>query len=192
MTLAPLITAADLTVRGIDTSDAGTTAADIASASDAIRDAAGCAITRQTSTVTFTAEASRRIELPARPVVSVDQVLLDGVLVTDWTLVGGSLWREDGWGTPGNVPSALTVTFTYGWSDLPADIVDLACSLVAGAQRERADGAHRGIAYERVDDYQVGFVQTDERVTAFELPDRTRAMLRRRFGATSTTAATVR
>lgn len=192
MTLDPLITVADLSVRGIDTSDAAATAADIDAVSAAIRDAAGCAITRQTSTVSFTAEASRRIELPGRPVVSVDTVLLDGVPVTDWTLVGNSLWRQDGWGTPGDIPSTLTVTFTYGWETLPADVVDLACSLVTGAQHDRAGGSHRGVAYERVDDYQVGFIQNDTVGSAFELSDRTRTMLRRRFGSMSTTVATVR
>lgn len=192
MALAPLVTVADLSARGIDTSDATAVAADIDAASDAIRDAAGCAITRQTSTVVFAAEASRRVELPARPVVSVTTVLLDGSPVTDWTLIGSSLWRESGWATPGNVPAVMTVTFTHGWDAVPADVVDLACSLIAGAQQERVAGSHRGKAYERVDDYQVGFIPADDHVSAFEIPDRTRTMLRRRFGTASAVAGTVR
>ena len=193
MSLAPLITAADLSARNIDTTD-DALVADLNSASAAIRDAAGCAITRETSTVTFPTEASRRIELPSRPVISVATVLLDGEPVTDWLLRGSSLWRECWWQSPGDIPHALTVTFTHGLAEVPADIVDLACSLIAGAQAERSEGPRRGKAYERVDDYQVGFIQAPdaERVSAFELPERTRTMLRRRFGSGSVVAGSVR
>lgn len=189
--LSPLITAADLSARGIPLDRADV---DIASASAAIRDAAGCAIAHETSTVTFPAEASRRIELPARPVRAVTSVLLDGVVVTDWVLRGSSLWRDSWWSSPCEIPSEVTVTFEHGFDEVPEDIVDLACSLVAGAQAERASGSHRGEAYTRIDDYQVGYVQdaAAERVSAFELPERTRAMLRRRFGSGSVVAGSVR
>lgn len=191
MALAPLIAAADLSARGITSSAA---VEDINAASAAIREAAGCAITRETSTVTMPAEVSRRFELPARPVVSVSSVLLDGEAVTDYVLRGSSIWRETSWSAPGAIPSELTVTFTHGWASVPEDIVDLACSLVAGAEAERDGGPRRGVAYERIDDYQVGYVQDAkaERVSAFELPERTVAMLRRRFGARSVVSGSVR
>lgn len=193
MALTPLITAADLSARGINDADPAL-AADIDSASAAIRDAAGCAITQETSTVRLVTEASRRLELPARPVVSVASVTLDDVPVTDYMLRGSSLWREIAWQAPGAVPSVLTVTFTHGYAATPADIIDLACSLVAGAQAERAAGPRRGVAYERIDDHQIGYIQdaAAERVSAFELPERTVAMLRRRFGSSSVVSGSVR
>jgi hypothetical protein len=71
MALAPLAEVASLEARGIDTSNTARLYELLDAASSAVRDAAGSAISRSTSTVTLWTEASRRIELPARPVVTV-------------------------------------------------------------------------------------------------------------------------
>lgn len=195
MALTPLAAVADLTARGIDTSDTDRINALLASASSAVRDAAGSAISRETSTVTLWTEASRRIELPARPVASVASVTLDGVAVTDYRLRGSALWRDCYWQLPHDTPGELEVTFTHGYATVPADIVDLVCSLVAAglAAAEEAYDPKRGKSYERIDDYQYG-MQTggDELVSPMELPERTRAWLRSRFGTGSTVMGTVR
>ena len=178
----------DLTARGISFPTITMADALLASVSDAIRDAAGCPISQQTSTVTLWTEPSRRIELPSRPVISVTSVLLDGIEVTDWKLRGSSLWREIPWQCRGAIPSELTVTFTHGYATVPEDIVNLACMLTAAALNAAAEGfeGHRGLASEAIDDYQVGYTTgTDEVVDPIELPQRTRDMLRRRFGGSA-------
>jgi len=184
MALAPLASAADLTDRGI-TVTAGVTA-QLAAASAAVRDAAGCSITRQVSTVTLWTEASRRIELPARPVRGVTSVTLDGVVLTDWHLRGSSLWRVTPWQAQGNIPSELVVTFDHGYDAVPADVVDLVCSIVGAGLASIAEGfkAHTGTEYESIDDYRTGYTKgADAVVSVMELPDRTKAALRKRFGS---------
>jgi hypothetical protein len=195
MALAPLADAASLQARGIDISNTDRINALLAAASAAVRDAAGSAISQETSTVTLWTEAARRIELPARPVESVAAVTLDGVAVTDYRLRGSALWRQCYWQLPDATPGELVVTFTHGYDPVPADIVDLVCSLVAAGLSSADDDydPKRGKTYERIDDYQYG-MQTggDELVSPMELPERTRAWLRRRFGVGSTVVGTVR
>lgn len=194
MALAPLAGTEDLEARGIVV-DEDAAEVLLAAASDAVRAEAGSAISRHTSTVRFVTEASRRLELPARPVVSVDSVLLDGVPVTDWVLRGSSLWRSCRWHSPGGVPSEVTVTFTHGYEDVPGVVVDLVCALVAAGASAMGDGydPKRRMSYERIDDYQYGLrTGEDEIVSVMELPKRTAAMLRRRFGGGSLVAGTVR
>jgi len=186
MALTPLATAADLTDRGIDTTNTARVTAQLAAASAAVRDAAGCAITLNTSTVKFGTEVSRRIELPARPVRSVATVTLDGLPVTDYKLRGSSLWREIPWQARGDIPSELTVTFTHGYDAVPADVVDLVCALAGAGLAAVEEGfkAHSGIQSESIDDYRVGFTTgQDAVVSVMELPDRTRRYLRARFGS---------
>ena len=116
MALASLATAADLSANGIDITNATIVAAQLAAASSAIRDAAGSAITRQTSTVTLWTSASRKVDLPAQPVHTVTSVTLDDEVLTedtDYVVRGGSLYRLGGpWQSPcADVPGDLVVTF---------------------------------------------------------------------------------
>ena len=183
----------DLEVRGINAGQAE--AALLAAASDAIRAEAGSLIGRATSTVTFSTEASRRLELPARPVISVDSVRLDGEPVADYKVRGSSLWRDCYWQRPGAVPSEVEVTFTHGWDPIPAVVIDLVCSLVAAGVSAIGDNydPKRRMSYERIDDYQYGLRTGDDEITSvMELPPRTTAMLRRRFGIGSTVTGSVR
>lgn len=189
MAFVPLATVADLTALNVDITGKEVLADSLlASVSEAVREAAGVPITRESSTVSFGTEASRRIELPARPVVSVESVALDGVALTagvDYVLRDGHLWRLDGmWHQHGAVPSELTVAFTHGFAAVPADIVKLVCTFVAAGLNEAEDGAAstRGVSSERIDDYQVSFTRGDDEVVDLtELPERTRRMLRARF-----------
>ena len=69
---------------------------------------------------------------------------------------------------------------------MPEDIVRLVCSYVAAGLHQLADGgpgAHSGIAYERLDDAQVGYTHDGTQIDAAELPEATRRSLRNRFGA---------
>lgn len=181
MALPDLATAADLSARGIDTSNSALVAAMLAAASAAIREAAGSAISEQTSTVTLTAPEGPWLRLPAQPVTAVSAVEIDGADVTDWTLANGALWRSCGWRSC--EPVLVTVTFTHGLAEVPADIVNLVCMFAAAGMAEASDGSRAGVVGERIDDYSVQYAQGAEASSsALEVPERTARMLRARFG----------
>jgi hypothetical protein len=193
--LTDLAAVADLNARGIDTSDGPLVTALLASASAAVRDAAGVPITEITATIVLSTPEGRRLRLPG-PVRSVAAVLLDGEALTDWTLRGGDLWRAEGWQCRGDIPSEAEVTLTFGLPEVPADIVDLVCLLVGAGVKLAAEeyAARAGVigVTERVDDYQYGvqYAQGEAAtVSPMELPERTRAMLARRFGGGATMVA---
>lgn len=183
MALAPLATSADLDELKVDTSDASLTAKALAAASDAVRDAAGVPISQLTSTYTVQGSRSHWLDLPG-PVVSVSAVSIDGAAVTDHKLVGGSLWRRGWWAGCGE-PSNVEVTATFGYAEVPADVVLLVAQLAAAVINAAEDGieAKTGIAYESIDDYRIGYTQGEDGPRyVVELPERTRLALRRRFG----------
>lgn len=184
MALAPLATVADLALRGVDTTNTAQADALLAAASEAVRDAAGSTISTTTSTVTLMPNSGHWLDAPGA-VSEVASVSIDGAAVTDFRVIGGRIWREAGWLT-GGWHAPVTITYTHGLADVPADIVDLVCSLVAGAMRAAEDDAydsHRDLTYESIDDYRRGFQQGDDALTSpFELPQRTREWLRARFG----------
>src|SRR5690606_41464499 len=66
-------------------------------ASSSVRDAAGSPISRGTWTITWPGQPGQWTTVPIQPVVSVQNVKLDGVDVADCKLVGGRLWRARGW-----------------------------------------------------------------------------------------------
>ena len=184
----PLAALDDLTGFGIDFSEREDVAQNLlASVSYAVRTAAGQPISKGTYTVDMPSEASRKLDLPSRPVLSVDSVLLDGKEIDDWKLFGNALYREGMWHIPGRIPRLVTVTLTSGYDPVPPDIVRLVCAFTAAGlvqDENGGPGAHRDMAYERIDDGQVGYRQgTDEVVDATELPKETRDMLRARFGS---------
>lgn len=190
MALEPLATVADLVDLGIDTSNTALANFLLDSVSAEVRDAAGVPITLTTSTVEIATEASRRIELPARPVRSVESVQLDGEPLTegsDYVLRSGCLWRVDGcaWHRYGTVPGLLTVEFTHGYDEAPADVVRMVCMYVAAGINAAADkfAGHRGLQYVSIDDYREGYLSgTDEVVDPASLTERTKRDLRARFG----------
>ncbi len=79
-----LATVKDLDSYGIEYADEKLAGKLLESVSAAVRDAAGCPITRGEYTVTIPGETSRRLDLPMRPVISVSRVLMDGEQTGDW------------------------------------------------------------------------------------------------------------
>lgn len=185
MALNDLATVADLSERGLPIT--GVTAF-LAAAQAAVRDAAGVPITRETFTVTIPGCPDEWLKLPGQPVVTVTDVLIDGVAITDWKLVGGDLWRRRGWEHHDGEPVNVTATVTGGLVEVPKDIVDLVCSLVGMAAGMAADGdyASRGdLVGLKIDDYneQYGNYGAGDRLAGpLELPPTTRDRLRARFG----------
>lgn len=187
MALPPLADVADLNARGIETSNETLINALLASASEAIRDAAGVPITKVTATVTLPTPPSRRLRLPATPVREVTAVTLNGEPIADWTLRGDSLWRPCGWQRVGDIPGEVEITFTAGLDETPADIVDLVCNLVGAGVAHAAAGyqaRNSNVQSEAIDDYRVTYVTGEDGTVSpvVELPARTRDWLRARFG----------
>lgn len=188
----PLATQADLTARGVTVADSEETAvaAFLDTASAIVRDAAGGPISQTTATVTLEGTPAERLHLPSQPVTDVATVILDGASVLDYRLTNNVLWRVDGWQS-GCGPSLVDVTYTAGYTEVPADIVDLVCRLAARqlvAYRESGDGtglADRVLFQERIGDYSRMFANgaVDKSFSDVELPAYLRARLAARFGA---------
>ncbi len=182
MALDDLATVADLSARGVGVSDVALVTSQLAAASEAIRDAAGCPISATTQTVALEAPTGSRLTLPSQPVTDVVEVLVDGVAVTDWRVVSGALWRPGGWRSCGR-PRLVEVTYTSGLAEVPADVVDLVCQFAIAGINNAGEGSRAGLAYESIDDYRVGFQQGDHATASpMEVPTRTRQWLRARFG----------
>ncbi len=187
MALNPLATVADLTDKGIDTSDSDRVNSFLAAAQAAVRDAAGVPITRETFTVTIPGTRSEWLALPGQPVTDVTDVVVDDVSVTGWKLVGGSLWNCAGWQARCGEPSTVTLTITGGLDPVPADIVDLVCAITGLAlnlSQDRGYASRGDLIGLRIDDYMEQYERTDTTRTAgpIELPPVTRQRLRSRFG----------
>lgn len=183
MALEPLATAADLQLRRVDIMDAPRVAAALASASEAVRDAAEGPISQVTSTIKVSVPQGPWLDLPLRTVTAVVSVTDENDnAVTGWKLNDGRLWRLAGWGWT-REPAELTVTATHGLVAVPADIVDLVCDLAMASLLSDGDAHDPRVQAEAIDDsrttWQAG---ADATTSVFELPERTRAMLARRFG----------
>ena len=181
--LSPLATLGDLSARGLPVAPADLANALLASVSAAVREAAGVAISRATTTLELAGTREQFLPLHVSPVVSVTDVTLDGAPVTDWKLRDGRLWRSSGWGAQHR---DIAATVTYGYDPVPADIVQLVCSFVGAAmisaESEGSIVRDRGMSYERIDDYQYGLrTGDDEIVDITGLPERVKASLRARF-----------
>lgn len=191
MALDPLATTADLDVRTISWEDQALAEEYLQVSTDAVRDAAGCAISEVTSTVDLWADDDGPyLVLPGQPVTAVVTVVFDGQTLTqdvDYVLREGALWRPDGWRSRTTLPQPTTVTITHGLTTVPRDIVDLVCrmtasALIAAAADEGGAGLAVGnVTSERLGDYAVTY-SADSGTTEMELSDRLRARLRSRFG----------
>jgi hypothetical protein len=181
--LDPLATAADLQARKVDVSDTARVAAALASASSAVRDAAEVPISRVTSTVKVGVPHGRWLDLPVATVTAVTSITDENDNpVTGWKLLNGRLWRLAGWGSTCE-PAELTVTVTHGLADVPADIVDLVCDLATASLLSDGDVHDPRVQSEAIDDSRTTWQSgADGTVSVFELPERTRAALSRRFG----------
>ncbi|MGH3933644.1 MAG: hypothetical protein ACRDS1_01445 [Pseudonocardiaceae bacterium] len=190
MALAALATATDLAERGVtlNPGEQDLAATYLAIASAAVREAARVPISETTSTVGLEGKCGRWLALPGLPVTAVAAVELDSEAITDWRLRSHALWRPDGWQAVHGEPSEVTVTYTHGLPEVPADIVDLVCRLATAALvawRANPDGsglAASNIQSERIGDYSVVYNQQGVRLTEMELPERIREQLAARFG----------
>ncbi len=194
MALDSLATTDDLDARTIAWDDQVLAEKYLATASAAIRDAAGCAISSVTSTLNLFADGcSTDLRLPGGPVTEVDTVVLNGATLTAGThyaVVDESLYRPGGWQSTGALPVPVVVTYTHGLPEVPEDIVDLACrmtasALVAASAAEDGSGLATGnVMSERLGDYFVMY-NAAQGVTEMELSPRTFARIRARFGSGS-------
>lgn len=194
MALAPLISTSDLAERGITTGESEV-GVFIDVASTAVRQAAGSSISEQTSTVALAGfDGGNWLNLPGRPVTSVDSVTLDGEEITDFKLAEGRLWRHRGWGSHRRgEPSTIEVTYTHGLPTVPEHIVDLVCSMVAaGLSAARADEDGLGLAVDNgrvqsvsIDGFTESYATSADAVSAvtqMTLPPATRLWLAQQFG----------
>ncbi len=192
MALGALATTADLQARGIATTDIAGVEALLDSASEAIRDAAGSIISRAESTIKLSGTGDYWLTVPLSPIHAVTAVAIDGGTVSDFRLREGRLWRASGWQvTP--EPPEVTLTVDHGFDEVPADIIDLCCSLVAAglAAKEGGYDPERGLSSMSIDDYREGYTKGDDEIlNPLELPQRTREWLRQRFGGGSYVVST--
>lgn len=197
--MGALATTADLDARGI-ISNFAEVEVFLDVASTAVRDAAGTNITRDTSTVTVTAyPGDRTIRLPGPPIVSVDDVTIDGKPAEGWDMVDAGVWRQTPWTR--DRPVQVDVTYTHGLEDVPDDIVHLVCSMVAAAKtRLDSDPDGLGLAADNgrrqsvtIDNFSETYATSaDAMAVANEmvLPRLTREWLRKRFGGGASSTAT--
>lgn len=184
MALAPLATVADLSARGIS-GDQLETALEVASA--VVREAADAVISQTTSTLALNARHDTLLPLPG-PVTAVTEVTVGGSVVTGYELEVDGLHYARGWGS-----GAISVTFTHGLAEVPADVVDLTCNLAKAWLDHNAagGGSTAGLSSVRLDDGAEAY--TDEQagqVSPVFIPALTRTWLRARFGGGVTVVST--
>lgn len=177
MALAPLATTADLSARGITEGEL-TTALSVASA--AVREAADAVISQTTSTLTFPARHATFLPLP-KPVTAVSDATVGGVAIDGYEIEPDGLYLCRGWGSGG-----VSITFTHGLAEVPADIVDLTCNLAKAWLDHSATGggSTAGLTSVRLDDAAEGY--SDEsagQISPVYIPEVTRRWLRARFGS---------
>ena len=71
----------------------------------------------------------------------------------------------------------------HGLAEVPADIVQLVCDFAIAGMNTAGNGSRSGVTSEAVDDYRVTYADgEDAQASVVEIPERTRLMLRQRFG----------
>jgi len=181
-----LITAQDLESYPVSLADKDDTVARLIGAASAqVQDAAGTPILQARSVVELVSSPGRVLELPGLPVTAVHSVTIDDVPVTDWRRVVAGIWRSAGWDDDG--PVIVTVDYTHGLPEVPADIKDLVCRMViAGLLAETPEelALQNGqVSSVAIDDYREAFnTGPDTPATEMDLPERTRQRLAARFG----------
>ena len=183
-TLEPLATIDDLENRGLPMEPRSLADSLLKNVSSAVREAAGCPITRVSADINLAGTWEQFLSLPVGPVTAVTEVQVDGKPVSDWKLRDGRLWRAGGWGAQHR---DISMTVTYGYATVPADIVTLVCSFVGAGMIAAQDGdlvRDRSLAYTSIDDFREGYRTGDsEIVDVTELPARVKNSLRARFAS---------
>lgn len=168
-----LATELDFFARGI-AADRWTASA-LAAASAAVLDAAGGPVGQTSGTVALVGSSRQWLDIPTPAVVTA--VTVDGVAVDDWTAFPHALFRAQGWGDP----SVVAVTGTFGYGVVPADVVQLVVDLTVMASASEALDPR--VESEQIDDYRITY--TPGAITAVEIPEGTRRMLRAQFGGSA-------
>ncbi|KQR02486.1 hypothetical protein ASF72_10655 [Arthrobacter sp. Leaf141] len=166
----------------------------IATASEAVTDAARSPILRRRSVVELTAMPAMILRLPGLPISEIHSVTIGGVPLIGWTRLTAGIHRADGWSQRGL--EVVTVDYTHGLPAVPADIKDLVARMVIAAELAAQDGAdslalnNGRISSVGIDDFREAYATGDEveAVTEMTLPERTRERLAKRFGAGPTVA----
>lgn len=194
--MANLITPEDLASYELDELDFTTarTARFIAIASEAVTEAAGSPILRRRSVVELTAMPAMILRLPGLPISQIHSVTIAGVELIGWTRLTAGIHRADGWSQRGL--EVVTVDYTHGLAEVPADIKDLVARMVIAAELAAQDGAdalalnNGSMSSFAIDDYREAYATGAEveAVTEMTLPERTRERLAKRFGAGPTVA----
>lgn len=107
-------------------------------ASDEIRSVTGQEVDRVTDdAVELDAPADRELVLPQRPADEPTLVKVDGIAVTDWTFRRDTLYRPAGWVArdTNGVTLPVEVTYTHGWTTLPAELKRVTLQAAARAMR---------------------------------------------------------
>lgn len=190
MALDPLATTADLQQRGITD---GALDIALAVASALIRDAAGCAISEEISTVQVTGTSGALLALPG-PVTDVSAVSITAPIrigypvwsttLIDFQILPNGLWRECGWSLSG--VSKVTVTYTHGLATIPVDLVDFTCTLAKAwlDHQSEGGGSTAGLSSVRIDDAAEAYTaEAAGQLSPVFIPDATRQWLGRRFGS---------
>lgn len=134
----------------------------------------------------LTGLTSRWLDLPQIPVTAVDEVTLDGTLLTavqpggdptGYRLVGNRLWRTNGWQTYVGEPSQVTGLSTHGYATGSQDL-QLGRGAVIALARE-AYSNPSGAKSEKIDDYAVAF---ERAAAAMEGMTHLKAALKRKYG----------
>ena len=191
-TLPPLATSSDLAARNIVLPSNMDATAVLASATDAVRDAAGCPIIQATSTAILVASDPCWLDLPAGPVTSVASISVGGTPLTGWTKVGDSIKIGASWPPGTCLPVEVSVTYTHGLPTVPADIVDLVCQLAAIMGNQDGDpGAGGKLTGVRLGEYSETYSipAGTESPSPVALPTTLRNALRARFGVPAATLA---
>lgn len=100
--------------------------------------------------------AERELELPGGAVKEIYRIEIDGTEITEFKRIGNRLWRRWGWQKRmGQIePSVVTVTYTHGSNDVPADVKAVVCNEVMRVLSAAAPGqtsetvGDRSVTYE--------------------------------------------
>lgn len=156
-------------------------------ASSAIRDAAGAVISEVTSTLNLNALWDTFLPLPG-PITAVTAVTVNGSAVDSYTIEDGGLYLCGGWSG-----GDISVTFTHGLAEVPADIVELTCDLAVAWLQHRATGggSTAGLTSARIDDAAETYsAEAAGQVSPVFIPEATRRWLANRFGGGALVAGT--
>ncbi|MEU4579973.1 hypothetical protein [Nonomuraea sp. NPDC023979] len=136
--------------------------------------------------VKLTSPAELTLELPGGPVHQVTRVLIDGHAVTDWSLVQSTLWRRWGWRLRwmDMKPSEVTVTYTHGADDVPADVKAVVCQEVI-----RLLSGTPGVQAESVGDVSITYAESGGSVGLSAAAKKALGKYRRKAGSVATKRA---